>query len=165
MPGHCRSRNVRWVSSEPPGWSLASRDAKATPSCRAIHVQAAMRPHRSQRRTRIARPATPIRPLWNESSMLPCSCCNREGLLAGSRGRLSLGCGTFTLAASEALREAPLLFNTSFNLFGEPLVVKPRDAVRSYFCSGIDALVIDNFVLSKTPAQIVPTSVSAARAS
>ena len=31
---------------------------------------------------------------------------------------------------------APLLVNTSFNLFGEPLVVKPRDAVRSYFCSG-----------------------------
>ena len=50
---------------------------------------------------------------------------------------------------------APLLVNTSFNLFGEPLVVKPRDAVRSYFCSGIDALVIDNFVLSKAPAKIV----------
>ena len=60
---------------------------------------------------------------------------------------------------------APLLVNTSFNLFGEPLVVKPRDAVRSYFCSGKDALVIDNFVLSKTPAKIVPTSVNAARAS
>ena len=44
---------------------------------------------------------------------------------------------------------APMLVNTSFNLFGEPLVVTPRDAIRSYFCSGIDALVIDNFVLSK----------------
>jgi len=44
---------------------------------------------------------------------------------------------------------APLLVNTSFNLFGEPLVARPRDAVRSYFCSGIDALVIENFVLSK----------------
>jgi carbamoyltransferase len=47
---------------------------------------------------------------------------------------------------------APVLVNTSFNLFGEPLVVKPRDAVRSYFCSGIDALIIDNFVLSKAAA-------------
>jgi len=55
---------------------------------------------------------------------------------------------------------APLLVNTSFNLFGEPLVVKPRDAVRSYFCSGMDALVIDNFVLSKTAAKIVPASLS-----
>jgi len=44
---------------------------------------------------------------------------------------------------------APILLNTSFNLFGEPLVVTPREAIRSYFCSGIDALVIDNFVLSK----------------
>jgi carbamoyltransferase len=46
---------------------------------------------------------------------------------------------------------APMLLNTSFNLFGEPLVVTPRDAIRSYFCSGVDALVIENFVLSKSP--------------
>jgi carbamoyltransferase len=44
---------------------------------------------------------------------------------------------------------APMLVNTSFNLFGEPLVVKPRDAVRSYFCSGADALVAGNFLLKK----------------
>jgi carbamoyltransferase len=44
---------------------------------------------------------------------------------------------------------APMLINTSFNLAGEPLVSKPQDAFRSYFCSGIDALVIENFVLSK----------------
>jgi carbamoyltransferase len=44
---------------------------------------------------------------------------------------------------------APLLVNTSFNLFGEPLVVTPRDAVRSFYCSGIDALVIGNFLLNK----------------
>jgi carbamoyltransferase len=45
---------------------------------------------------------------------------------------------------------APMLVNTSFNLFGEPLVVSPRDAIRSYFCSGIDALIIGNFSLAKT---------------
>jgi len=45
---------------------------------------------------------------------------------------------------------APMLVNTSFNLFGEPLVVSPRDAVRSYFCSGIDALMIGSFSLSKS---------------
>jgi carbamoyltransferase len=44
---------------------------------------------------------------------------------------------------------APLLVNTSFNLFGEPLVITPRDAVRSYFCSGADALVAGNFLLTK----------------
>ena len=45
---------------------------------------------------------------------------------------------------------APMLVNTSFNLFGEPLVLTPRDAVRSYFCSGIDALVIGSFLLRKS---------------
>ena len=45
---------------------------------------------------------------------------------------------------------APLLVNTSFNLFGEPLVIAPRDAVRSYFCSGADALIAGDFVLSKS---------------
>jgi len=44
---------------------------------------------------------------------------------------------------------APILVNTSFNLFGEPLVVSPRDAMRSFCCSGIDALMIDSFLLKK----------------
>ena len=43
----------------------------------------------------------------------------------------------------------PVLFNTSFNLFGEPLVCTPRDAVRSFCSSGIDALFIGNFFLQK----------------
>jgi carbamoyltransferase len=44
---------------------------------------------------------------------------------------------------------APILVNTSFNLFGEPLVITPRDAVRSYYCSGVDALVAGGFLLAK----------------
>jgi carbamoyltransferase len=44
---------------------------------------------------------------------------------------------------------APVLVNASFNLFGEPLVMTPRDAVRSYFCSGVDALMAGNFFLTK----------------
>ncbi len=44
---------------------------------------------------------------------------------------------------------APILVNTSFNLFGEPLVISPREAVRSYFCSGIDSLFIGSFSLTK----------------
>ena len=42
-----------------------------------------------------------------------------------------------------------MVVNTSFNLFGEPLVVTPRDALRSYFCSGADALIIGSFLLTK----------------
>jgi carbamoyltransferase len=49
---------------------------------------------------------------------------------------------------------APFLVNTSFNLFGEPLVVTPRDAVRSYFSSGVDAMLIGNFLLSKDSFRI-----------
>lgn len=54
------------------------------------------------------------------------------------------------LKAFGAQADAPILLNASFNLFGEPLVVSPRDAVRSYFCSGVDALVIGNFLLVKS---------------
>jgi carbamoyltransferase len=43
----------------------------------------------------------------------------------------------------------PVLYNTSFNLFGEPLVCTPRDAVRSFYSSGIDAMVVGNFLLKK----------------
>lgn len=44
---------------------------------------------------------------------------------------------------------ASVLVNTSFNLFGEPLVCNPRDAVRSFYCSGIDVLVMGNFLMMK----------------
>jgi carbamoyltransferase len=44
---------------------------------------------------------------------------------------------------------APLLVNTSFNLFGEPLVSDPREAIRSFYCAGIDAMAIGNFLLTK----------------
>ncbi len=43
----------------------------------------------------------------------------------------------------------PVLYNTSFNLFSDPLVCTPRDAVRSFYSSGIDALFVGNFMLEK----------------
>lgn len=43
----------------------------------------------------------------------------------------------------------PVLYNTSFNLFGDPLVCTPRDAVRSFYSSGIDTLFAGNFLLEK----------------
>jgi carbamoyltransferase len=43
----------------------------------------------------------------------------------------------------------PVLFNTSFNLFGDPLVCTPRDAVRSFYSSGIDAMIAGYFFLEK----------------
>ena len=43
----------------------------------------------------------------------------------------------------------PVLYNTSFNLFDEPLVSDPRAAVRSFYASGIDALFVEHFFLEK----------------
>lgn len=43
----------------------------------------------------------------------------------------------------------PVLYNTSFNLFGDPLVCTPRDAVRSFYSSGIDSMFVGQFWLQK----------------
>ena len=43
----------------------------------------------------------------------------------------------------------PVLYNTSFNLFGERLVCDPRAAVRSFYSSGIDSMFVGNFLLEK----------------
>jgi len=43
----------------------------------------------------------------------------------------------------------PLLINSSFNLPNEPLVMTPRDAIRTFYASGLDVLAIGRFLLSK----------------
>jgi len=43
----------------------------------------------------------------------------------------------------------PFLVNTSFNGFHEPIVCSPRDAVRVFYGTGLDVLVINQFVLRK----------------
>ena len=43
----------------------------------------------------------------------------------------------------------PVIMNTSFNLRGEPIVCTPTDAIRTFFSSGMDALVIGSFVVEK----------------
>jgi carbamoyltransferase len=43
----------------------------------------------------------------------------------------------------------PILVNTSFNGFHEPIVCSPRDAVRVFYGSGLDLLIIGQFVLRK----------------
>jgi carbamoyltransferase len=43
----------------------------------------------------------------------------------------------------------PILVNTSFNGFQEPIVCSPRDAVRVFYGTGIDMLVLDEFVIHK----------------
>jgi len=49
----------------------------------------------------------------------------------------------------EKLKGVPVVLNTSFNVKGEPIVCTPRDAVRCFFSTGLDCLVIGPFVLKK----------------
>lgn len=44
----------------------------------------------------------------------------------------------------------PILLNTSFNVRGEPIVNSPQDSLNTFMNSGIDSLVMDNFILDKT---------------
>ena len=43
-----------------------------------------------------------------------------------------------------------ILVNTSFNVRSEPIVCTPEDAYRCFMRTGIDLLVLDNFVLEKS---------------
>lgn len=53
------------------------------------------------------------------------------------------------LAAFGAATGVPFLVNTSFNGFHEPIVCSPRDAVRVFYGSGLDLLVLNQFLLRK----------------
>jgi carbamoyltransferase len=41
------------------------------------------------------------------------------------------------------------VLNTSFNVKGEPIICTPHEAVRCYYDSGIDLLVLSNYILEK----------------
>jgi carbamoyltransferase len=46
----------------------------------------------------------------------------------------------------------PMVLNTSFNLKGEPMVNTPRDALRTFFSSGLDLLIMNNVLVRKPKA-------------
>ncbi len=47
----------------------------------------------------------------------------------------------------------PVILNTSFNVKGEPIVATPVDAVRCFYGTGIDVLVMPPFLLEKEPGE------------
>ncbi len=47
-----------------------------------------------------------------------------------------------------------LLLNTSLNIKGEPVVCHPRDAIRCFYDTGLDALIMGRFVLTKAAADV-----------
>jgi carbamoyltransferase len=52
----------------------------------------------------------------------------------------------------EKLTGTPVIMNTSFNLRGEPIVCTPKDAIRTFYSSGLDFLVMGDFVIAKDRA-------------
>jgi carbamoyltransferase len=49
----------------------------------------------------------------------------------------------------EKLSGVPVLLNTSFNVMGEPIVESPYDAIRCFFTTGLDVLVLGNYIIEK----------------
>jgi carbamoyltransferase len=63
------------------------------------------------------------------------------------------------LKAYERRTGVPALLNTSFNVKGEAIVCSPRDALRTFWSTGLDALAIGRFLVTKprTPLPITAT--------
>jgi carbamoyltransferase len=49
----------------------------------------------------------------------------------------------------DRLTGIPIVLNTSFNLKGEPIVCSPQDALRTFYTSGLDFLVMGNRIVAK----------------
>ncbi len=47
------------------------------------------------------------------------------------------------------LSGVPVILNTSFNIMGEPMVEHPLQAIRCFFSTGLDVLVLGDFVVRK----------------
>ncbi|MBF0542515.1 MAG: hypothetical protein HQK91_13825 [Nitrospirae bacterium] len=43
----------------------------------------------------------------------------------------------------------PVIINTSFNIMGEPIINTPQEAVRCFYSTGIDILLMERFILMK----------------
>jgi len=49
------------------------------------------------------------------------------------------------------LTGTPVVLNTSFNIMGEPIVESPEQAMRCFFTTGIDALAMGSYLITKDP--------------
>ncbi len=67
-----------------------------------------------------------------------------------------------TIRAFAEKTGVPMVLNTSFNLKGEPMVNTPRDALRTFFSSGLDVLVMNNVVVRKPRSDADSSRVRAA---
>ena len=49
----------------------------------------------------------------------------------------------------ERITGRPVVLNTSFNIQGQPIVERPLEAISTFAASGIDALIMGNYLISK----------------
>jgi carbamoyltransferase len=47
------------------------------------------------------------------------------------------------------ITNVPIIINTSFNIMGEPIINKPEEAIRCFYSTGLDVLVLEKYILSK----------------
>jgi len=60
------------------------------------------------------------------------------------------------LSEFDRLTGCPVIVNTSFNVRGEPIVCTPEHAYRCFMRTGIDTLVLENFLLDKADQPALP---------
>jgi carbamoyltransferase len=60
----------------------------------------------------------------------------------------------------EKLSGVPIVLNTSFNVMDQPIVESPLNALRCFFSTGLDALVIGDFIVEKRPTLKLSSMVS-----
>jgi carbamoyltransferase len=53
------------------------------------------------------------------------------------------------ITAFKKLTGISAILNTSFNIKGEPIVCSPADAAKTFFVTGMDYLIIGDFILEK----------------
>jgi carbamoyltransferase len=53
------------------------------------------------------------------------------------------------ISAFHALTGVPVVLNTSFNVMGKPILHTAEDAILMFYTTGLDALVIDDWLLTK----------------
>ncbi|MBC8721069.1 carbamoyltransferase [Paraburkholderia sp. RAU6.4a] len=59
----------------------------------------------------------------------------------------------------EKLSGIPVILNTSFNIMDQPIIESPLNAIRCFFSTGLDVLVMGDFIVEKAPMAVGETPV------
>ncbi len=53
------------------------------------------------------------------------------------------------IKAFHGITGVPMLLNTSFNIMGKPIIHSLEDAIGVFYTTGLDALVVDDYLIEK----------------